>query len=85
LHFVKNKKSFFIAQAKAKKKLAKRQKPFKNLSSSGQNKILKDWQHKAVVKYATDCVTNRGKGAARQIMFNAIVFFCAGDKKPLFT
>jgi hypothetical protein len=63
------------------KKLARRQEPFKNLSSGGQNKILKDWQHKAVIKDATDCATNRGKGATRQMMFNAIVFLRAGDRK----
>jgi hypothetical protein len=36
-----------------------------------------------VIKYATDCATNEGKGATRQIMFNAIVFLRAGDRKPL--
>jgi hypothetical protein len=62
------------------KKLARRQEPFKNLSSGGQNKILKDWQHKAVIKHATGCATNREKGATRQMMFNAIVFLRAGDR-----
>jgi hypothetical protein len=38
-----------------------------------------------VIKDATDCATNRGKGATRQMMFNAIVFFCAKDKKPSLT
>jgi len=47
----------------------------------GYNKILEEWQHTAVIKYATDQALYGKKGAVIQIVFNCIIWLRAGVKK----
>jgi hypothetical protein len=57
----------------------------KKLTNYRKTRILTLVQHAAVIKYATDQATNGGKAATRQMLYNAIVFLRAGDRKPLLT
>ena len=82
LYFIEKENSFFATWRRAKKKLARGQDPFKNLSYKGQNRILSDKDNAAVIKYATDKATNREKSTTLQMLYNAIVFLCVGYQKP---
>jgi hypothetical protein len=86
LHFIDKPNSFYKACSRAKKKLDEGEDPFtKKLTNYGQTRILTLVQHAAVINYATYQAVNGGNGATRQMLYNAIVFLRARDRKPPLT
>lgn len=47
----------------------------------GQNKILRDDQHAALIQYAVSHAINGGKGATKQMMFNCAMHLRREEKK----
>ena len=53
--------------------MRERRRPNGKLKRGGHNKILRPDQHQALIQYAIDQATNRGKGAIKQMMFNCAI------------
>jgi hypothetical protein len=72
LHFIEQENSVRKAWLQARKKASKAGE--KNLGGAGMNKILQPEQHQAMIRYAVDQATNRGKGATKQMLYNCAMW-----------
>jgi hypothetical protein len=70
IYGIKNEQYFRLAWNRDKKK--RERGPVK---LGGQNRILNDAQHQALIRYAIDQATDGGMGAIKRMMYNAAAYF----------
>jgi hypothetical protein len=73
LHFIKQENSVRKAWLRARKKASKVRET--NLGGAGMNKILRPEQHQAMIRYAVDQATNKGRGPLSRCYLNALCGF----------
>lgn len=55
----------------------------RNLGGAGMNRTLRSEKHQAMIRFAVDHATNRGKGATKQTMYNCAMRLRVNEgKKP---
>ena len=70
IYHIENEKYLIQKWAREKKK-DQRQAP---VQYGGQNKILRDDQYAAMIRYSADQAMNGGKGATKQMMFSCAIW-----------
>jgi hypothetical protein len=81
LHFIEQENSVRKAWLRARKKASKGGE--RNLGGAGMNKILRPEQHQAMIRYAVDQATNRGKGATKQMLYNCAMWLRVQENKAV--
>jgi hypothetical protein len=81
LHFIKQENSVRKAWLRARKKASKVRET--NLGGAGMNKILRPEQRQAMIRYAVDQDTNKGKGATKQMLSNCAMWLRVQENKAV--